>query len=343
MIVGLDTQLAVGTATGIGVYQRGLLAALRAGGVVDVRALAEPRLDPWRFDRRVMWDQVLLPLAARRAKSEVLHCTSGTMPFVVGVPVVATVHDVAWLRVQEHVRPYARWYFGRYQAARYRTARVVLVDSAFSRDEYLELVGGDPALVRVAYPGVDPVFRGIVRAPAAEPVILCVGTVEKRKNLAIAIEALAHVPAARLVVVGPPTPYLDLCRALAADRGVADRVAFRGFVTTEELHALYATAWAAVVPSRYEGFGYGAAQAMCAGVPVLAGRGSSLTEVVADPAALLDPDDAEAWSAALAAILAAPATAFARAEERRDAAFARFGWAAAAAIAETAYADALRQ
>jgi glycosyltransferase involved in cell wall biosynthesis len=341
VIVGLDTQLAVGTATGIGVYQRGLLAALRTRGV-DVRALAEPRLDPWRFDRRVAWDQVLLPLAARRARSSVLHCTSGTMPLVAGMPVVVTVHDVAWLRVQDHVRAYARWYFGRYQAARYRSARVVLVDSAFSRDEYLALVGGDPALVRVAYPGVDPVFHGLVRMPAAEPVILCVGTVEKRKNLAIVIEALAQVPEARLVVVGPPTPYLDLCRNRAAELGVADRIAFRGFVSTAELHALYATAWAAVVPSRYEGFGYGAAQAMCAGVPVLAGRGSSLTEVVADPASLLDPDAADAWSAALRAIVAAPEAAFARANERRDASFARFGWAAAAVIAETAYADALR-
>jgi glycosyltransferase involved in cell wall biosynthesis len=341
VIVGLDTQLAVGTATGIGVYQRGLLGALRARGVA-VRALAEPRLDPWRFDRRVIWDQVLLPIAARRAKSTVLHCTSGTMPLLAGLPVVATVHDVAWLRVQAHVRPYARWYFGPYQAARYRAARVVLVDSAFSRDEYLELVGGDPARVRVAYPGVDPVFRGIVRAPASEPVILCVGTVEKRKNLAVIVEALAHVPDARLVVVGPPTPYLAFCRALAAERGVTDRIAFRGFVPTEELHAMYASAWAAVVPSRYEGFGYGAAQAMCAGVPVLAGRGSSLSEVVGDPAALLDPDDVEAWSAALRTIVAAPEAAFARAEARRDAAFARFGWDAAAAIAERAYADAVR-
>ncbi len=334
-------QLAVGTATGIGVYQRGLFGALAERGV-PVRSLSEPRLDPWRFDRRVIWDQALLPLAAVRARCSLVHCTSGTMPLLAPAPIVVTVHDVAWLRVQQHVRAYARWYFGPFHVARYRTARVVLVDSAFSRDEYLELVGGDPARVRVAYPGVDPVFAAIERRPAAEPLILCVGTVERRKNLLVAIEALARVPAARLVVVGPSTPYLDECRARAHALGVLERIAFRGYVDTPALHALYAQAWVAVVPSRYEGFGYGAAQAMCAGVPVLAGRGSSLTEVVADDAALLPPDDADAWSAALHAIVDDPQRAFVRAESRRAAAFARFGWAAAADIALAAYADALR-
>jgi hypothetical protein len=58
--VALDVQLAVGTATGIGAYERDLARAL-PGAQVDVCALAAPWLDPWRFDRRVAWDQVLFP------------------------------------------------------------------------------------------------------------------------------------------------------------------------------------------------------------------------------------------------------------------------------------------
>ncbi len=340
MIVGVDAQLAVGTATGIGVYQRGLLTALSAAGIA-VRALSQPRLDPWRFDRRVLWDQILLPLAAVGSRCDLVHCTSGTMPLWSPAPVVVTVHDVAWLRVQDHVRPYARWYFGRYQAARYREARVVLVDSAFSRDEYLELVGGPSERVRVAYPGVDGIFATIARAPHSEPTILCVGTVEKRKNLLVAIEALPALPQARLIVVGPSTPYRAVCETRARELGVSERIAFRGFVTDTELHALYAEAWVAVVPSRYEGFGYGAAQAMCAGVPVLAGRGSSLTEVVADADALIGADDVTGWTEALRAIVAAPERAWERAEGARARAVDRFGWDTTARVVATAYADAL--
>ncbi|HTV72606.1 MAG TPA: hypothetical protein VME66_02735, partial [Candidatus Acidoferrales bacterium] len=63
MRVALDGQLAVGTATGIGEYVRGAAAALRERGV-DVRLLAWSALDPWRFDRRVVWDQIALPVRA---------------------------------------------------------------------------------------------------------------------------------------------------------------------------------------------------------------------------------------------------------------------------------------
>ena len=136
MRVGVDAQLVRGTATGIGEYVRGLVPALRARGI-DVVELDFPALDPWRFDRRALWDQVLLPFAAARARVDVLHCAAGTMPPAATAPIVVTVHDVAWLRVQSHARAYARAYFGAYMLARYRSAHGIVVDSAFSRDELL--------------------------------------------------------------------------------------------------------------------------------------------------------------------------------------------------------------
>ncbi len=342
MRVGLDVQLARGTATGIGEYARGLLGALRASGS-DVVALEAAAFDPWRFDRRVLWDQVLLPLAARRARVDVVHCASGTMPLWCDRPIVVTVHDVAWHRAQAHARPYARAYFGAFALARYRAAARVLVDSAFSRDELLALAPLDPARVEVVYPGVAADVASVARAPDRErPFALAVGTVEVRKNLELAIRALAGVPSLRLVSAGPPTPYLERCRALARELGLESRVDFRGYVDRATLLELYARATVALVPSRYEGFGYGAAQALVAGVPLIAARTSSLPEVVGDGAPLLDPDDVPGWSAALAAVVAEPEMADARAVAGRSAAAARFGWAQAARAAAAAYESAAR-
>jgi len=338
--VGLDVQLARGTATGIGEYARGLLAALRDGGT-DVVALEAAAFDPWRFDRRVLWDQVLLPLAARRARVDVVHCASGTMPLWCDRPIVVTVHDVAWHRAQAHARPYARAYFGAFALTRYRAAARVLVDSAFSRDELLALAPLDPARVEVVYPGVAADVANVTRAPDRErPFALAVGTVEVRKNLEVAIRALLDVPGMRLVSAGPPTPYLERCRALARELGLESRVEFRGYVERATLLGLYAGATVALVPSRYEGFGYGAAQALVAGVPLLAARSSSLPEVVGDRAPLLDPDDVAAWSAALTAVAAAPEAADARALAGRAGSVARFGWPQAARAAAAAYAGA---
>jgi len=339
VIVGIDAQLAVGTATGIGEYVRELTAALRARGV-DVRALSSARLDPWRFDRRLLWDQVLLPLAARRAGVELLHCASGTLPLVAPVPVVATVHDVVWLREQRHAKPYARWYFGAFAAARYRAARLVMVDSAFSRDELVALTGVDPARVRVIYPGVAQEFRRIERRADDRPFALAVGTVEARKNLEVAIRALRDVPALRLISVGPPTPYVERCREIARACAVEDRLEIRGYVNREELLDLYARAALALVPSRYEGFGLAAAQALVAGVPLLAARSSSLVEVAPEQAAL-PVDDADAWSAAIRALLDDRDQRERESDAGRSVAAERFAWAGAASRVAACYREAL--
>ncbi|MBV8423994.1 MAG: glycosyltransferase, partial [Candidatus Eremiobacteraeota bacterium] len=109
----------------------------------------------------------------------------------------------------------------------------------------------------------------------------------------------------------------------------------------ERLLELYATATVAVAPSRYEGFGYAAAQALCAGVPLVAARASSLVEVVQNDAPLLDPDDASSWSATLAAIFAERDDAERRAAAVRPGAIARFSWTAAARATAAVYREAI--
>lgn len=337
MKVAIDAQQTVGTATGIGAYCSGLLEALPQAGIEAI-ALKSSSLDPWRFDRRVIWDQVVLPAQAARSGARLLHCTSGSVPLGSTLPIVATVHDVAWLRgAQAHAPGYARWYFGAFSAARWKRARQVIVDSAFTRSELLSCVDLDPERVSVVHPGVDPSFAQVRRVPAQTKTLLCVGTVERRKNAAIVIESLSAVDGARLLCAGPPTPYQAECEQLARRLGVGDRVDFLGYVEPSRLLELYADCALAVAPSRYEGFGYAAAQALCAGVPLLAARSSSLVEVVGDDAALLDPSDAAAWARSIAAILNAPQQHEAVAAQRREAARARFSWTTAAAATARIY------
>lgn len=336
MRIALDAQLTIGSATGIGEYVRGLTDAMRAVGA-DVVPLTWGGCDPWRFDRRVLWDQIGLPLRASFARADILHCASGTMPALCAVPMVVTVHDVAWLRVQAHARWYVRTYFGAFSVAQYHRARRILVDSRFSRDELTELTDIDPACVDVVYPGVAEDVMGVERRPDAKPFILAVGTVERRKNLEVVIRALRGLPDASLMAVGPFTPYREECERVARECGVSDRVLFRGYIPREELLDLYARASVAVVPSTYEGFGYGVAQAMCAGVPFIAANVSSLPEVAAGSGVLLEPHDIDAWGKALTECLSGAAGADARACAVRAIAIERFSWGAAAYTTIEAY------
>jgi len=341
MRVGVDAQLAVGSATGIGEYVAGLIAALETAGI-DAVGLREPRLDPWRFDRRVLWDQFLLPLAAARSGAQLLHCASGTMPALCPRPIVVTVHDVAWLRTQHHAPAYARYYFGRFSADRYHRARRVVVDSEFSRGEVLACTSVDAARVDVVYPGVADDYFAIVREVQADPFVLVVGTIEPRKNLEVLVRALAHLDrSVRLSVVGPATAYERHCRAVASQLHVTGRIDWLGYVPRRTLLELYARAALVAVPSLYEGFGYAAAQALCAGTPLVVSNAPSLIEVVAGAAPALDPQDVEAWVEQIRAVLADRARAEEHAQVVRSAATARFAWRVAAAQTCEVYAKAL--
>jgi glycosyltransferase involved in cell wall biosynthesis len=336
MRVAFDAQLTVGTPTGIGEYAAGLAQALRRRDRVELIELCEPRLNPWRFDRRALWDQWLLPLRARRAHASVLHCASGTMPFAARLPVIVTVHDVAWLRVQAHTRAYVRWYFGAFSLRRYATASRVAVDSEFSRRELLDVCPRlDAQRVSVVYPGVAADVCALARLPSDRSTILAVGTVERRKNLAALIRLLPHLPGARVVSVGPSTPYHEECAALAASLGVGDRVELRGYVARDSLLQLYARCAVVAVPSSYEGFGYAAAQALCAGVPCIVSDRGALPEVAGGAAAVVPLDDDAAWTAALRSALAGAYDA--RASQARAVAIERFSWDTAAQSMEALY------
>ncbi len=336
MKVAFDAQLTVGTPTGIGEYANGLAAALRRRKRVDVIALSEPRLDPWRFDRRVLWDQVLLPRRARASGATVLHCASGTMPLAGRMPVVLTVHDVAWLRVQAHTRWYARWYFGALSLRRYASARHIAVDSEFSRRELLEVCPAlDPQRVTVVYPGVAADMCALERRMGDRRTILVVGTVERRKNLAALIRLLPELDRAHIVSIGPPTPYRDECAALAASLGVSERLEMRGYVARNDVLGLYASCGVVAVPSTYEGFGYAAAQAMCAGVPCVVSERGSLPEIAGPDVPVIALDDARAWTETLRGALAGAYDA--GAANARAMAIERFSWDAAAAAMERLY------
>lgn len=335
MKVALDAQLTVGTATGIGEYVRGLATALRSRSL-DVVELREAALDPWRFDRRVFWDQVLLPLRARASGARLLHCAAGTMPRIVGMPIVVTVHDLAWLEAQAHAPAYARYYFGRFSLQRYRKAASIVVDSDFSRKTLMRLLGDVEAeRVHVVYPGVAADFCGIAHRKSDGRTILAVGTIERRKNLEVLVRAISQLPAARIVAIGPHTPYARECAELAQQLRVADRLEMPGYVSRETLLALYERCAVAAVPSRYEGFGYAAAQALCAGVPCVVSNCSSLPEVVRGDAQIVDAEDVGAWAAALSAAL--DGSDDGRAAYARPAAIARFSWETSAERIERVY------
>jgi glycosyltransferase involved in cell wall biosynthesis len=125
------------------------------------------------------------------------------------------------------------------------------------------------------------------------PYVLFIGTLQPRKNLERLLVAFDRVAAERpgllLALAGASGWQTDrLERALARVR-LRDRVRQLGFVPDADLPTLLSGSLGLAFPSRYEGVGLPALEAMACGVPVLASNTSSLPEVVGEAGLLVDP------------------------------------------------------
>jgi glycosyltransferase involved in cell wall biosynthesis len=177
-----------------------------------------------------------------------------------------------------------------------RRASLLIADSAFTAAEVHRVLGFPHERMRVVLLAADD----FVAAPAAgdaaalerlgvrRPFVLAVGAGDKRKNLGLLERAMPRVvakhPNATLVLAGPR-------RGLASAPSEASWRRTLGFVSEEELAALYRAAAVLVAPSTYEGFGLPVLEAMQLGTPVIAARASSLPEVGGDAARWIEPND----------------------------------------------------
>ena len=123
--------------------------------------------------------------------------------------------------------------------------------------------------------------------------------------VAAARQVLARHPDVRLVLAGRGRDEARL-RALVRDAGLGDRASVESDVDPPRRARLFSGALVLAMPSRFEGFGMVAAEAMAAGVPVVATDLDSLPEVVGDAGILVPRDDAGALARALSGLLSDP-------------------------------------
>ena len=183
-----------------------------------------------------------------------------------------------------------------------RHAHTIATISAHSRMDIIERLAVCPESVSVLPMPIHPQYRSPVfdRSLAfAEPYVLCVGTIEPRKNLRRLVEAFRRATTEHVLVLAGPEGW-DSEFLSQYD----DAVHYLGFVAPERLPSLYHFAAAVIYPSLYEGFGLPLFEAMCSSAVVLASRTSSMPEVLGEDGILFDPYQIEEIASALKRALA---------------------------------------
>ncbi len=239
-----------------------------------------------------VWEQVVLPLMARDAA--LILSPANTAPLA-GQRNVVFVHDLAPLREPAWFgRAYGAWHrIGLRRIA--ASAQLLLVPSEFVSRELQELLGVEPDRICVVPPAAASHFSpeaGPRPTALDAPYVLALGTPSARKNLELLDRVAPGLREAGLevVVAGAGRSYLQESAAGARQLGYVDE---------RDLPALYAHAEVLAMPSLYEGFGLPCIEAMACGTPVVAADRAALPEACGGAALLVDPDDADAFAAAL--------------------------------------------
>src|SRR5882724_2480687 len=298
--VALDATYSIGEVlSGVGLYSREILTGLAA-------AHPEARFDfyyrPHRFfrsfrtplPRNAQRKLLMEPIGPRGAA--LFHGLNQRLPNVKLGRAVATFHDLFVLTGEYSTAEFRERFTAQARDAAERSDAIIAV-SSFTRDQVIGLLGVEPSKVQVVHHGIR---RLALPALPREKVILNVGAIQKRKNIARLVEAFEAVdPAWRLVLAGSDGYGAAEIRDRVAQSRARDRIAIPGYVTPAELAAWYARAGVFAFPSLDEGFGMPLLEAMSAGVAVVTSNRSALPEVAGDAALLVDPEDTGALADAL--------------------------------------------
>nr|MCR5712871.1 glycosyltransferase family 4 protein [Prevotella sp.] len=188
-----------------------------------------------------------------------------------------------------------------------KEADCIIAISERTKQDIMELGHISDERIRLVYQSYAPRFSTTATTAQQQEVrqryrlperfILNVGTIEQRKNLRLAVDALSLLPSdIHLVAVGRQTGY-------AKSLPQSNRLHLLSGVPDDDLAVIYRLAEAFVYPSRYEGFGIPIIEAIAAGLPVVACTGSCLEEAGGPSCLYVDPDDTEGMAAAILSVL----------------------------------------
>ena len=336
MRIGFDGRFIGQGQTGNGVFSRGLMEALaevdRENRYTVYMQEELPFIDQDNVELKKMPPAhanpftrflVTFPIELNTTRVDLFHGIY-SVPLHTPSRVVLTQVELFWLTDPELFfgPKHFRRLFGLMTKHSIRRADVIVTPSEFIRARLLDHFSLPGHQVRVIPFGHDPSFSEPVDPAAIEAAkarhgiegeyILTVGNLHPRKNIARLIDAFVrarerHGIPHRLVIVGNLVVYRnwrfdEIIATIERHRERGEIVA-PGYVSFEDLKALYQGAACFAFPSLYEGFGLPVLEAMAAGTPVITSNRAAMAEVAGDAASLVDPEDTEAIEHAIARLV----------------------------------------
>jgi glycosyltransferase involved in cell wall biosynthesis len=287
-----------------------------------------------RAGSKLLWDQVLVPLRARREGLDVLFHHKFSIPLLSPCPAVVQQRGTEYW---SHPEFFTGWsgrmdrLYNRLMIPLYcmRAARV-LTNSDTLGDELVRHIRISRSMLSTVYAAADESFRPVTNpvtltrvreryALPTTPFLLMVvkghqilgqasgKPLTPRKNVAVALDAYGRMRRRAIQAGATPPPLVivglgiaeRLTPAMIAEHTDLGIVHTPGFVESGDMPAVYTMARALVFPSRYESFGIPIVEAMASGCPVVTSTTGACPEVAGGAALLVNPDDVEGLATAM--------------------------------------------
>ena len=244
-------------------------------------------------------------------QKDIYHSLHIQIPPTKKIKTVLTVHDCRFLALPNLYSQHEVEKYKNQMAISLARADMVITVSEFTRKEVLNYFSFPEDRIRVIQNGFNSSFMGknygqekentfIERNNIPQAYLLYIGSLDPRKNLERLIEAIARCKKETpdfpdLAIAGIfQEQWLSSKHAIRAkELGLTDHIHLCGVIERNILYRLIKNALALCYPSLYEGFGFPPLEAMSLGVPVLAGKRSSIPEVTGQAACLVDPMSAD--------------------------------------------------
>lgn len=267
------------------------------------------------------WEQIHLPIAAKKEKLDLIHFTSNTASLFLDIPKILTLHDIIYLEsisfsgssYQNIGNLYRRFIVPKI----IKDCKKIITVSQYEKKRIKNHLNLDAANIQVVYNGIEPSFKKIndleflksiqERYDLPSEFILFLGNTAPKKNTKGMLSAYnkychEHTDALPLVIVDLAIEniikILEDIDALACK----DKIIAQSYISHNDMAALYNLANIFVYPSLRESFGLPIIEAMACGTPVITSNTSSMPEVAGDAALLIDPYKSEEIASALSKI-----------------------------------------
>lgn len=317
-----------------------LAAELPGVRIIDRRIPVRPLTWSWN---RLEWP----PVEWLAGAADVVHAQTPLLIPATRAAQVVTIHDLHFLARPDRSDAEMRRDFPALVHDHANRADHIVVSSSYAAGQVERELGVSPDRITVCSPGAPEWTAAIAQERTGRPgsaVILFVGTLDLRKNIAGLLDAFVRLLARRpdappLMLAGRVTESVGIELRRTERAPLAGHVTIAGYVTHEERQRLYREAQMLVLPSLEEGFGLPVLEAMACGLPVVISNRGSLPEVAGDAASPIDPLDADALAIEMERLLDPDAARVAASNGLVQAA--RYTWDATAQAARGAYAAAI--